>query len=175
MKHFPSIGSPLSKKELALENPHSPLTLETLAKIVDQVDERDPEMLPFFEEEAAAEIGRIEAILHQWHLKEGHCQREEFLRTLHTLKGAANSIGQIRIGSLAGGMKDSLQAMNEEQMTKLRAEVTKATVTVVEAIKMLLREAHAPKYNRAEKELILKSVQLITDLRTKAAALESPL
>jgi len=173
MKHFPPIDSPLPKKELALENPHSLGTTEALVKIVDQVDERDPELFPFFEEEATAEIRRIEAILHQWHLKEGPCQREEFIRTLHTLKGAANSIGQIRIGSLAGGMKDAIQAMNEEQMTRLRTEVTKVTVTMVEAIKMLLREAHAPKYNRAEKELILKSVQLITDLRAKAAVLGS--
>ena len=160
---------------MKLENPHPLPTVETLAQIVDQVDKSDPELLPFFEEEATAEIGRIEAILHQWHLKDGKCQWEELQRTLHTLKGAANSIGQMRIGSLAGGMKDVLRGMNEGQMTKLRAEVTKTTVTVVEAIRMLLREAHAPKYNRAEKELILKSAQLITDLRTKAAALGSSL
>ena len=160
---------------MKLENPHPLPALKTLTQIVSQVDESDPELLPFFEQEATAEIGRIEAILHQWHLKDGKCQREEFWRTLHTLKGAANSIGQMRIGSLAGGMKDVLQAMSEEQMEKLRAEVTKTTVTVVEAIRMLLREAHAPKYNRAEKELILKSAQLITDLRVKAAALGASL
>jgi chemotaxis protein histidine kinase CheA len=160
---------------MKLENSHVLPTMDTLAQIADQVDESDPELLPFFEEEATAEINRIETILHHWHLKEGACQGEEFRRTLHTLKGAANSIGQMRIGSLAGGMKDVLEVMNEQQMTTLRAEVTKTTVTLVEAIKMLLREAHAPQYNRAQKQLILKSAQLITDLRAKAAALKSSL
>lgn len=160
---------------MKLENPNALPTMETLAQIADQVDESDAELLPFFEQEATAEINRIESILHQWHLKEGACQWEEFRRTLHTLKGAANSIGQIRIGSLTGGMKDVLDVMNERKMAALRADVTKTTVTLVEAIKMLLREAHAPKYNRAQKELILKAAQLITDLRAKSVALGSTL
>ena len=72
-------------------------------------------------------------------------------------------------------MKDVLDVMNERKMAALRADVTKTTVTLVEAIKMLLREAHAPKYNRAQKELILKAAQLITDLRAKSVALGSTL
>ena len=145
--------------------------LNRLEKVAEQVDESDPDILPFFEEEAVGELGKIESFLAAWHEQGAGCPcpLADFRMRWHTLKGAANSVGQMRIGTLAGGMKDLLDILNSLQAAVLRQELTKVTVTVMEAIKDLLSEAHAPQYNHARKEQILKAAEAIMVLRQKVA------
>jgi chemotaxis protein histidine kinase CheA len=155
---------------------HLPL-LEDFEKAADQVDESDPELLSFFEEEAAEVLGKMESLLQAWNAPKSGCPcpLNDLRICLHTLKGAANSIGQLRIGSLAHGMKDVLDMLKPTQIVVMRADLTKVSITVMEAIKVLLCEAHAPKYNRARKELILRAVHSILDLKQKVTMARSAL
>jgi chemotaxis protein histidine kinase CheA len=148
-------------------------SLERLEQIADQVDISDPEILPFFEEEASEELHKIESILQMWHAETSGCPcRLDDLRiNLHTLKGAANSVGQLRIGSLTGGLKDVLDTLKPEQATAMRSDLTKIIIAVTEAIKALLLEARAPQYNRARKKLILQAAGSILDFQQKCRLL----
>lgn len=151
--------------------------LEGMEKAADQVDESDPELLPFFEEEAADALHKMESLLQSWHAPGSGCPcpLSDLRICLHTLKGAANSIGQLRIGSLAGGMNDVLHILKPAQVVVMRTDLTKTSITVMEAIKVLLREAHAPQYNRARKELILSAVHSILDLKQKVTLTQTAL
>ena len=152
-----------------------PPPLEDMEKVADQVDESDPELLPFFEVEAAEVLSKMESLLQAWHVPGSGCPcpLDNLRICLHTLKGAANSIGQLRIGSLAGGMKDVLHILKPAQVVVMRTDLTKTTIIVMEAIKVLLREAHAPQYNRARKELILSAIHSILDLKQKVVIAQS--
>ena len=154
-----------------------PPPLEDMEKVTDQLDESDPELLPFFEKEAAEVLSKMESLLQTWHAPDSGCPcpLDQLHICLHTLKGAANSIGQLRIGSLAGGMNDVLHVLKPVQVVGMRTDLTKTTIAVMEAIKVLLREAHAPQYNRARKELILSAVRSILDLKQRAAIAQSAL
>jgi len=146
--------------------------LEALEQVADQMDKTDSDILPFFEEEATEELNKIETILRTWHAGESGCPcpSDDLRVRLHTLKGAANSVGQLRIGSLTGGMKDVLDILRPAQIITMRSDLTKTIIIVMEAIKVLLREAHAPQYNRARKELIMQAASSILDLRKKVLA-----
>ena len=119
------------------------------------VDEIDRELFPFFEEEARSELKAIEDVLHIWELG----------RQFHTLKGAANSIGYIRVGALAGGIKDLLEQITPAQVQALRPQIIKTNILVVETIRALLQEAKAPVYNQVKKEQIVMAVQSILRLQ----------
>jgi chemotaxis protein histidine kinase CheA len=143
--------------------------LEGMEQAADQVDESDPELLPFFEEEATEILQKMETLLQAWHLPGSGCPcpLNDLRICFHTLKGAANSIGQLRIGSLAGGMNDVLHGLKPAQVVVMRMDLTKTSITAMEAIKVLLREARAPQYNPARKELILSAVHSILGLKQK--------
>ena len=157
---------------VTLDDKTSPIRLEDLEKVAGQVDETDLELLPFFEEEAGAEIKKIESILHAWHANSVGSPLDDLRLQFHTLKGAANCVGQLRIGSLAGGMKDVLDSITTAEAFALRSELTKTSIMVLELIRVLLKEAHSPQYNPAKKEQILKGVHALLDLRKKTDALK---
>lgn len=162
----------MNPSSVILDQQSSPLALENIEKVAGQVDETDLDLLPFFEEEARAELKKIESVLYDWHGNNPSCPLEPLRRQLHTLKGAANSIGQLRIGALAGGLKDSLDTFHSAQALASRAEITKVCVMTLEVIKVLLKEARAPLYNPVKKESILKVAQAILDLKKKSEAQE---
>jgi chemotaxis protein histidine kinase CheA len=149
------------------------IPLENLEKVAGQVDETDLDLLPFFEEEAKVELSKIETILHSWHAKSQDCPLEPLRLRFHTLKGAANSIGQLRLGSLAGGLKDVLDLFTSAQALSLRLEVTKVCVMVVEAAKVLIKEARAPQHNRVKREFVANVAQGILNLKKKADELKT--
>jgi chemotaxis protein histidine kinase CheA len=166
---------PMSKNIVISDRSISIPSLERLEQIADQADTSDPEILLFFKEEALGELSKIELILQAWYVEGTGCpSRLNDLRvSLHTLKGAANSVGQMRIGSLTGGLKDILDHLKPAQAVTLCSDLTKITITVMEAIKMLLLEATAPQYNRSRKELILQAANSILDFQKKIVALNS--
>ncbi len=81
-----------------------PLSLERLETDATTLDQVDKELFPFFEEEARDEIKLIEDSLLAWDKSKSPIN--QLVRQFHTLQGAANSIGHVRIGALAGGIKD---------------------------------------------------------------------
>ena len=139
--------------------PLSLVRLEAEATIIDEVD---GELFPFFEEEARAELKSIETLLLSWDA--ATAPLKDLGRQYHTLKGAANSIGHIRIGALAGGMKDLLEQIDPGHTLELKQQMIKTNIQVVETIRALLKEVRAPEHNRVKKEQIVLAVQAIVRL-----------
>lgn len=139
-----------------------PLSLERLKLNATVIDEVDGELFPFFEEEARAELKSIEKLLLDW--DSAAAPLKDLGRQFHTLKGAANSIGHIRIGALAGGMKDLLEQINPAHSTALRNQMIKTNIQVIETIRALLQEVRAPQFNPVKKEQIVLAVQAILNL-----------
>jgi len=151
-------------------NPHGitltkiiPLSLERLESDACALDEVDPELFPFFEEEARAELKLIEELLHSW--DKAQAPLKELGRQFHTLKGAANSIGHLRIGSLAGGMKDLLEQITPGHASLLRSQIIKTNIQIVGTIRALLQEVRTPEHNRVKKEQIVAAAQSILRLQ----------
>jgi chemotaxis protein histidine kinase CheA len=139
-----------------------PLTLARLEADADVVDEVDTELFPFFEEEAKAEVKSIEQLLLEW--DGAKTPLKDLGRQYHTLKGAANSIGHVRIGALAGGMKELLEQMDPGHAAALRSDMIKANVLVIETVRALLQETRAPKFNPVKKDQIVTAVKAILRL-----------
>jgi chemotaxis protein histidine kinase CheA len=139
-----------------------PLSLARLEADAAVIDEVDAEIFPFFEEEARAELKSIERLLLNWN--SATAPLKDLGRQFHTLKGAANSIGHVRIGALAGGMKDVLDQINPNHTEALRQELIKTNIQVIETIRALLQEVRAPKFNPVKREQIVQSVQSIIRL-----------
>jgi chemotaxis protein histidine kinase CheA len=160
-------------------NPHGstlnkfiPLSLERLEMGDATLDDVDKELFPFFEEEARAEIKAIEESLHAW--DKSPTTLKELGRQFHTLKGAANSIGHLRIGALAGGMKDLLEHLDPKHTDELRPQIIKTNILVIGAIRALLQEARAPEYNPVKKEQVAAAVQSILLLKAMEEKLQGP-
>ncbi len=150
-------------------NPHGitldkiiPLSLERLKLNATVVDEIDGELFPFFEEEARAELKSIEKLLLDW--DSATAPLKDLGRQFHTLKGAANSIGHLRIGALAGGMKDLLEQIDPAHSIALRNQMIKTNIQVIETIRALLQEVRAPQFSPVKKEQIVLAVQAIFNL-----------
>jgi chemosensory pili system protein ChpA (sensor histidine kinase/response regulator) len=150
-------------------NPHGitldkiiPLSLARLETEATVLDEVDAELFPFFEEEAKAELKSIELLLLNWNT--ATAPLKDLGRQYHTLKGAANSIGHVRIGALAGGMKDVIEQINPEHTVALKHDLIKTNIQVVETVRALLQEAKAPKFNPVKKEQIVLAVKAIARL-----------
>lgn len=158
----------MNSNEIVVDSQSPTISFEDLERKASQSDESDPELLAFFEEEAADEFKKIESLLHSWHASNVDPPAERLAVAFHTLKGAANSIGQLRIGALSSGIKSVLEALSPGHVQSLREEITKACVISLEAIKALLREARSPKYDKANTKLISAAFRSILDLREKA-------
>jgi len=126
-------------------------------------DEVDQELFPFFEEEAHAELKAIEQSLHDW--DKSPTTLKDLGRQFHTLKGAANSIGHLRIGALAAGMKDLLERIDPALASELGSQIIKTNILVIQTIRALLQETRAPEYNPIKKEQITAAVQSILHLQ----------
>jgi chemotaxis protein histidine kinase CheA len=140
-----------------------PLALERLESGDATLDEVDRELFPFFDEEAQAELKAIEVSLHAWDHTPSPLR--ELGRQFHTLKGAANSIGHLRIGSLAGAMKDLLEQINPAHSFVLRLQIIKTNIQVIGTIRALLQESRMPEHNQVKKEQIVAAVQSILNLQ----------
>jgi chemotaxis protein histidine kinase CheA len=159
-------------------NPHGitldkvvPLSLEQVEEAAAVKDDVDMELFPFFEEEAQAELKAIETVLHTWDRDNALASLKDLCRQFHTLKGAANSIGHVRIGALAGGMKDVLDELASERAFALRYQIIKTCIFIIGTIRSLLRETRSPQFNPVNKEQIVSSIQSIWRLRDMEAGL----
>jgi chemotaxis protein histidine kinase CheA len=160
-------------------NPHGitltkiiPLSLERVKAEASVIDDVDRELFPFFEEEAREELKAIEEVLHAWDTVNAANPLKELGRQFHTLKGAANSIGHLRIGALAGGIKDLLEQIKPAHLAALRSQIIKTNIMVIETIRVLLQEVKSPKYNQVETEQIVIAVQSIQRLQEMEMNLE---
>jgi len=152
-----------------------PFELERIEEAAAQPDEVDAELLPFFEEEASAELQAIETLLRVWDGEVSEKAVEplkQLRRHFHTLKGAANSIGHIRIGALASGMEDLCAQFNPAYAFVLRTRIIKTNIIVLVTIRSLLQEARQPQFCRVKKEQIIEAAQSIVRLRDRGIELK---
>lgn len=149
-----------------------PLELESIEKTAAQSDEVDAELLPFFEEEARAELQEIEKLLHAWNEEDAGNPVKKLRLHFHTLKGAANSIGHLRIGALAGGMEDLFKQFNPAYALVVRPQLIKASIAVLQAIRSLMQEVRQPQFSPVKKEQIVAAAALIVALRQKGMELK---
>lgn len=149
----------------------TPLELESIEEAAAKPDEVDQELLPFFEEEAQAELQEIEKLLHAWYEETNGDPLKQLRLHFHTLKGAANSIGHIRIGVLAGGMEDLFRQFNPAYAFVLRSQIIKASITVLQSIRSLIQEVRQPKFSPVKKEQIVAAAELIVNLKQRGMEL----
>ena len=152
-------------------NPHGitiakiiPLELARLEEEAAKPDEIDAELLPFFEEEAKGELLAIEGVLQVWDTGDSRDPLKRLRLHFHTLKGAANSIGLVRIGALAGGMEEVCRQFNPAYAFVLRNQIIKTCIIVIQTIRSLIEEARQPKFSAVKKEQLIKAAQTITNL-----------
>ncbi len=149
-----------------------PIELARLEECAAQPDEVDAELLPFFEEEAKAELQAIELLLQGWSSGDNNEPLHELRRHFHTLKGAANSIGLIRIGALAGAMEDVCRQFNPAYAFVLRNQVIKTCITVLHSIRLLIGEARQPQFSVVKKEQVIQAVEAIIRLQERSVELK---
>jgi chemotaxis protein histidine kinase CheA len=142
-----------------------PLSLEQAEEAAAVKDDVDMELFPFFEEEAKTELTAIESVLHGWDRDNAAASLKGLRRQFHTLKGAANSIGHVRIGALAGGMKDVLEELVAERAFASRFQIIKTCIFVIGTIRSLLQETRSPQFNPAKTGQIVAAIQSIWRLR----------
>jgi chemotaxis protein histidine kinase CheA len=134
-----------------------------------EADEKDEAIFPFFEEEAEEDIQKIEHTLQAWHRGLHKTPHEDLCFSFHALKGAAFSIGLVRIGTLTGATKDILQKIPPKEIDGYLPSVTKTCVLVLEAVKALLHEAREPLYYAAKPEILVQAVEALLQLEAKTA------
>ncbi len=160
-------------------NPHGittakiiPLELARLEESATSPDEVDLELLPFFEEEAKIELQAIETELRAWDSGNTPDPLKKVRRHFHTIKGAANSIGHLRIGALASGMEDLCGQFNPAYAFVLRGPIIKTCITVIQAIHSLIEEVHRPEICPVKKEQLIRAAQTIAELQVKGMELQ---
>lgn len=142
-----------------------PLSLERAEEAATVKDEVDMELFAFFEEEAQTELTAIEEVLRAWDQEPVSSPIKDLCRQFHTLKGAANSIGHVRIGALAGGMKDFLDDLPTSHAIVLRSQIIKTCIFVIGTVRSLLQETRSPQFNPTKKEQIVAAIQSVLHLR----------
>ncbi len=77
---------------------------------IDAIDSVDPELWPFFEEEAEELIPQLAGRLRDWAADPGHAGHPAgCMRTLHTLKGGARLAGAMRLGEMAHRLETRIE------------------------------------------------------------------
>jgi chemotaxis protein histidine kinase CheA len=159
----------LNSNHLTIDHQISPIAHDDLKRMLGQIDESDPEILRFFESEALVELKKIEDCLQAWDSQTTGFPLSVLQISFHTLKGAANSIGQLRIGALAGGMERALAILKDKPFTPGRSFFIKTCIGVMETIRLLLAEARSPGLHPANKKSLSEAVDMILELQHKLA------
>ncbi len=142
-----------------------PLKIENLEPVADRPDALDADLIGFFNEEAAEQIAKVEKLLLKWETGETPEAWREMRVCFHTMKGAANSIGHVRIGALADGMDELFKGLNPAQALVKRATVIKSCILSLEAIKSLILESANPQFNKVRSGLVVAAAHAIIDAK----------
>ena len=142
-----------------------PLKIENLEPVADRLDQLDADLVGFFNEEAADEMAKVEKLLLKWETGESPEAWREMRVCFHTMKGAANSIGHVRIGALADGMDELLKSLNPGRALAQRASIIKTCILALEAIKGLILESANPQFNQVRPGLVVAAAHAIVDAK----------
>ena len=114
--------------------PDAPLTLEQF----------DPEMLSYFVLETNESLAMIEGLLLNWEKTADYSKTaQSIFRLVHTIKGAANSLGLVRIGRLLHGLEDLLETHVVDRVFPNLTELVEVILGVSDTVKAFVREAQS--------------------------------
>jgi chemosensory pili system protein ChpA (sensor histidine kinase/response regulator) len=142
----------------------------------------DPEMLTYFVLETNESLAQIEGLVLAWEKDPGDFKvAHSVFRLVHTVKGAANSLGLVRIGRLLHGLEDLLESHVVDRVFPRLAELIEVILGVADVIKALVREAetgvidpaNTPKLTTLGRRIQTLANTSLTPLRV-AAAEEAP-
>ena len=105
--------------------PAAPATaaVENIDDDIDVFDVLDPDLFPFFEEEAIELLPRLGGAIRQWVARpENLGARNEVLRALHTLKGSARLAGAMRLGEMSHRLESTIEQFDAEAVTSAQLE-----------------------------------------------------
>ena len=90
---------------------------------LDAQDRLDPDLFPFFQEEALELMPALGVALRQWvEQPDSTRARADVLRSLHTLKGSARLAGAMRLGEMAHRMESGIEELGSEGLKTAQLE-----------------------------------------------------
>ena len=90
---------------------------------LDAQDRLDPDLFPYFQEEAVELMPALGAALRQWVAHPDHLTaRRDVLRVLHTLKGSARLAGAMRLGEMSHRMESGIEELGSEGLQSVQLE-----------------------------------------------------
>ncbi len=102
----------------------------------------DPEMLSYFVLETSESLTQLERLLLAWEKSPTDAKvAYSIFRLVHTIKGAANSLGLSRIGKLLHGLEDLLETHVVDRVYPRVSELVEIIFGVADSIKAFVREA----------------------------------
>jgi chemosensory pili system protein ChpA (sensor histidine kinase/response regulator) len=108
----------------------------------ESLEQFDPEMLSYFVLETNESLAQIEGSLLLWEKSPDDAAiAHSIFRLIHTIKGAANSLGLARIGKLLHGLEDLLETHVVDRAFPALAELVEVVLGVSDTVKALVREA----------------------------------
>lgn len=114
-----------------------------------EAEQIDPDMLSYFVLETSESLAQLEALLLSWE-KNHHDQKiaHSIFRLVHTIKGAANSLGLIRIGRLLHGLEDLLETHVVDRPYAKLPELIEICFGVADTVKAFVHDTqtghHSP-------------------------------
>ncbi len=110
----------------------------------------DPDMLGFFLIETTESLEHLEQALLIWERNAGDLEAvHTIFRLVHTMKGAANSIGLLHIGPLLHGIEDILEDLIDGRPTPPHMELAALIFSVVDTVKALAAAAQSGRLSPA--------------------------
>jgi chemosensory pili system protein ChpA (sensor histidine kinase/response regulator) len=156
--------------ETPAATPQPPAPIDVSASLAEKVD---PEMLNYFVLETSESLTQIEGSLLSWEKNpEDTKTAQSVFRLVHTVKGAANSLGLVRIGRLLHVLEDLLETHVVDRVFPQLSELVELILGVSDVVKALTREAVA---GVADPSSHAKADALQSRIQTMATAPLAPL
>ena len=142
-----ALGSPAAEASLIGGVSVVPPPLRVARGLDDELDAQDrldPDLFPYFQEEAQELMPALGTALRQW---VGHPEqaaaRRDVLRVLHTLKGSARLAGAMRLGEMAHRMESGIEELGSEGLQSVQLEPLLASFDALQTAFDSLSGPHA--------------------------------
>jgi chemosensory pili system protein ChpA (sensor histidine kinase/response regulator) len=145
----PATPAPAPEPEpapVAVVSQPAPVEAPVAPPPVKLAEDIDPEMMKYFTMETSESLARLEGLVLSWEKTSADFQiAQSVFRLVHTIKGAANSLGLVRIGRLLHGLEDLLETHVVDRVFPRLRELVEMVLGVSDTIKSLVIEAQEGK------------------------------
>ncbi len=129
------------RSSLGVAGPAQPATPAAASEPATPGEQVDPEMMSYFVLETSESLSQIDALLLAWEKTPGDAKTaQSIFRLVHTVKGAANSLGLVRIGRLLHGLEDLLETHVVDCVFSRLDELIQVIFDSSDTIRALVRE-----------------------------------